>query len=299
MDILGPLRTALFVPGTRLDRVKKALATGADAVIIDLEDAVPLSEKARTREAVALHLTELGREKIFVRVNGVETDFFSDDIEELVCAELSALIIPKVQRAEDVFAINEALLRVETTKGLRPGLIPIIALVETARAVDNISRIARAETRPPRLYSLAFGAADYTLDLGIEITGEGSELLYARSRLPIACRAAGLEPPLDTPFMIDLKDLVALEADALRAKQLGFQGKLCIHPNQIEVVNRIFSPRPSEIQQALKVIRAFEEAETKGQAAIQVEGQFVDYPVVARARRILQISASLDGDSAD
>ena len=112
----------------------------------------------------------------------------------------------------------------------------------------------------------------------------------------LGSRAAGLEPPLDTPFMLDLKAGPALQADAIRAKQLGFQGKLCIHPNQIDVVNRVFSPQPQEVQQAVRVIQAFEEAEAAGKGALQVDGKFVDYPVVARARRVLQIASSLENE---
>jgi citrate lyase subunit beta/citryl-CoA lyase len=290
---LGLIRSALFVPGNRSDRVPKALGTAADVVIIDLEDAVPLTEKARTRQEVAQVLAETHEKKVFVRVNGVDTDFFSDDLMAVACEGLAGLIIPKVQSVDDVKVINWSLLQVEKNKGLDPGRLSVIALIETARAVDNISQITMTKTDPARLYSVAFGAADYTQDMGIEITREGSELLYARSRLPIACRAAGLQPPLDTPFMVDLKDIAALETDAARARQLGFQGKLCIHPNQIEPVNRIFSPSPEEILKARHVIEAFEEAEARGQGALQVDGKFVDYPVVKRARRILKMAAML------
>jgi len=276
--------------------VDKALATAADAVIIDLEDAVPLAQKAAAREAVSRLLADLDSRKIIVRVNGTHTAYFEEDIPQVVCSRLAAILVPKVESDEDVSLINEALLQAEKIKGLKPGLLPMIALIETARAVDNISQIVRADTQPARLYTVAFGAADYTLDLGIEITAEGNELQYARSRLPIACRAAGLEPPLDTPFMLDLKAGPALQADAIRAKQLGFQGKLCIHPNQIEVVNRVFSPQPEEVRQALKIIEAFEKAETAGQGAIQVDGKFVDYPVVVRARKVLQIAAALESE---
>jgi len=287
----SPIRTALFVPGTRLDRVPKALASGADTVIIDLEDAVPLSRKSEIREEVARFLNETGDPKIMVRVNGPDTAFFADDIAQIATATLLTIIVPKVESVEDIAAIHQGLLQVEKKNELVSGQIAIIGLIETAKAVDNISDIIHTRTDPQRLRTVAFGAADFTADLGIEITRDGAELFYARSRLPIACRAAGLEPPLDTPFMIDLKDLVALEADALRAKQLGFQGKLCIHPNQIACVNRTFSPKPEEIRHARKVIEAFEEAEAAGQGAIQLDGKFVDYPVVARARRILQLAA--------
>ena len=126
------------------------------------------------------------------------------------------------------------------------------------------------------------------------MTREGTELLYPRSRLAVACRAAGIEPPLDTPFMIDFKDIEALKTDALRARQLGFQGKLCIHPNQIEPCNILFSPSREDIVYAEKVIRAFEEAEAKGIASLQVEGNFVDYAIVERSRRIMKLAALLE-----
>jgi citrate lyase subunit beta/citryl-CoA lyase len=131
--------------------------------------------------------------------------------------------------------------------------------------------------------------------MGIEITKDGRELMYPRSRIAVACRAAGIPPPLDTPFMIDLKDIDALKDDAERAKQLGFQGKLCIHPNQIEPVHVIFTPSAEEISFARRVVDAFEAEEAGGSAAIQVDGKFVDYPVVERSRRILQLASMIGG----
>jgi citrate lyase subunit beta/citryl-CoA lyase len=168
-------------------------------------------------------------------------------------------------------------------------------MIESARGVVNVNMIAQAVTDPPRLHTLVFGAADYTSDLGVEITWDGQELAYPRARIAVACRGADLFPPLDTPFMLDLKDLQALEADTVKAKQLGFGGKLCIHPNQIPIVNRTFSPQPEEIRQAQAVVRAFEDAHARGVGAIQVDGKFIDKPVVERARRILTLARRLDG----
>lgn len=293
---LGIIRSALFVPGNRPDRVPKALDTAADVVIIDLEDAVPLAEKSKARAETARKLNEPHAKKIIVRVNGVDTDLLSEDLAAVVCDGLAALIVPKMESGEDVQTINSLLSAAERDKGLDSGRLPVIGLIETARAVENISQITMTKSEPARLYTVALGAADYTQDLGIEISRDGIELLYVRSRLPIACRAAGLQAPLDTPFMVDLKDIAALEADALRAKQLGFQGKLCIHPNQIEPVNRIFSPGPEEIQKAHNIIDAFEKAEAGGQGALLVDGKFVDYPVVNRARHILAMAAALEGN---
>jgi citrate lyase subunit beta/citryl-CoA lyase len=167
--------------------------------------------------------------------------------------------------------------------------------VESALGVQNIFQIASAAAELNREFLIAMGAADYALDMGIELTKDGGELIYPRSRIALACRAAGMAPPLDTPFMIDLKDMEALKKDAARAKQLGFQGKLCIHPNQIEPVHGIFTPTAEEIAFARRVVEVFEAEEARGTAAILVDGKFVDYPVVERSRRILQLAAIIEG----
>ena len=296
MNDLGLIRTALFVPGNRLERVDKALATGADVVIIDLEDAVPPGQKDQARADVAQKLADTPGRRILVRVNGLDTPEFAPDLKAVVGPHLSGLLVPKVESPIEIVRIHEALISLEKAAGLQIGALPVIALIETARGVENISQIAASQTEPARLYTVAFGAADYSLDLGIELTMGGDELFYARSRLPIACRAHNLAPPIDTPFMIDLKDIPALKADTARARQLGFMGKLCIHPNQIEPVNAIFSPGPDEIAQAEKVIKAYEESEAKGLGAIQVDGKFVDLPVVERARRTLRLASALRPD---
>lgn len=290
---IGPLRTALFVPGNRPDRVDKAVKTSADAVIIDLEDAVVLTEKEASRSKVRDKILEHAERKIIVRVNSLDSPFFQGDLTEVITGNLACLMVPKVESAAHVREINENLLKVEKEKGLMQGSVSIIPLIESAGAVQNIFQIATEKTEPSRIYCVAFGSADYTLDMGIEITREGTELSYPRSRIAVASRAARIEPPLDTPFMMDLKDMEALKVDAGRAKQLGFQGKLCIHPNQIEPCNAIFSPAKEEILYAERVVRVFEEAEKEGSAVILLDGKFIDYPVVERARRILKVAKQI------
>ena len=287
---LGPLRTALFVPGNRPDRVDKAVTTSADAVIIDLEDSVALTEKETSRSKVHDKILEHAERKIIVRVNSLDSPFFEGDLAEVITDNPVCLMVPKVESAAHVREINKQLLKVEKEKGLVQGAVPVIPLIESAGAVQNIFRIATEKTEPSRIYCVAFGAADYTLDMGIEITREGAEISYPRSRIAIASRAARIAPPLDTPFMMDLKDTEALKVDAGRAKQLGFQGKLCIHPNQIEPCHAIFSQAKEEILYAERVVQVFEEAEKEGSAAIQLDGRFIDYPVVERARRILKLA---------
>lgn len=288
----GPIRTALFVPGNRPERVDKAINTDADAVIIDLEDAVPLSEKRETRRLVRDKVLQYNKyKKIFVRINALSSELARGDLNEVVVEGLSGIMIPKVDKAWHIQEINALLLEEERTKEIRPGIITVIPLIESASAVEHVFQIVSEKSDPERLFTVAFGAADFTLDMGIEITKTGEELFYPRSRIAVACRAAKVEPPLDTPFMIDLTDREALENDIKRAKQLGFQGKLCIHPNQVEVCNQLFSPTQEEIKHAQRVIQAFNEAEASGVAAIQLDGKFVDYPVVDHSRRILKLAS--------
>ena len=287
---MGPIRTALFVPGSREDRFQKALNTGADKVIIDLEDAVPVSGKVAARKDIARFLQTYPDPRIIVRVNGVSTPFFQSDVQTILAAAPVNLMIPKVESPQDLMTVSETLLKIESGTSIDPGSVLIIAMIETAKAVDAISEIVKTRTEPNRLHTIAFGAADYSADIGIEMTVEGTELIYPRSKLAVACRAGGLEPPIDTPFMVDLKDLNALQRDARLARQTGFQGKLCIHPSQVEVINQVFSPKPREVQQAQRIIEAFEAAEADGQGVLLVDGNFVDYPIVARARRILQLA---------
>ena len=284
------IRTALFVPGNRPDRVDKAVGTAADVVIVDLEDAVAYSQKKETRPVVRGKVLDYPERPVFVRVNALDTEYFQEDLDEVVVEGLACIIVPKVETAAQIQEINQSLLKVEKNKEIRPGSISIIPLIESALAVENVFQIVSQRTDPQRLFTVAFGAADFGLDMGFAVTKTGEELVYPRARIAVACRAARVEPPLDTPFMIDLKDREALEADTKRARQLGFQGKLCIHPNQIDICNRLFSPTKGDIEYAQKVIQAFDAAEADGTAAIQVEGEFIDYPMVERSRRILKIS---------
>jgi len=286
----GPIRTALFVPGNRPDRIDKAVGAGADIVIIDLEDAVPPARKAETRPVIRDKVSQHKGSSILVRVNGPGTAFIQGDIEAVVVEGLAGVMVPKMESPEDLEQVHRMLLAAEEKNRLQPGGLTLFILIESARGVQNVFGIVSARTRPERSVIVSFGAADYTLDLGAEMTRTGEELIYPRSRIAVACRAARIAPPLDTPFMMDLNDLAALEAEARRAKQLGFQGKLCIHPSQVPVCNRVFSPTPEEIDSARRVVRAFEEAEAAGTASIQLEGRFIDYPIVERAARILRLA---------
>ena len=284
------IRTALFVPGNRPDRIDKAVDTAADVIIKDLEDAVPHALKNEIRPEVRKKIRRHKNRKLLVRVNALDSGYISQDLDETVIEELFGLVVPMVETVEHIREIHRLLLEVEQKKGIQPGRFKIVPLIETALGIENAFQILSERTEPERLLTAAFGAADFALDMGIELTKSGEELSYARARLAVACRAAKIEPPLDTPFMIDLKDLHGLEEDAKRARQLGFQGKLCVHPNQIEILNRVFSPTGEEIAFAKKVVEAFNQAEANGQAAIRVEDKLIDYPMVERAKRILEVA---------
>jgi citrate lyase subunit beta/citryl-CoA lyase len=293
MTLSGPMRSALFVPGNRPDRVDKAVNTKADAVIIDLEDAVPMAHKAETRAKVREKVLQYRDKQIIVRVNGLGTEFVEADLDEVAVEGLRCMMFPKVEEPWNVHEINRLLLNIEKKRGMAPGAVMIIPLIESAKAVQNIFRILSEEAEPQRIFTVAFGAADYTLDMGIEMSKDTRELDYPRSRIAVSCRAAGVAPPLDTPFLIDLKDIEALKADAARGRQMGFQGKLCIHPNQVGPCNEVFSPTEEEIHFSERVIQAFEEAESEGSGAIQLDGKFIDYPVVERSRRVLKMAAAI------
>jgi citrate lyase subunit beta / citryl-CoA lyase len=293
METLSPLRTALFVPATRPDRVDKALATGADMVIIDLEDAVAASLKKQAREAAREKVIEHGTPKLMVRINALGSGHNRMDLEAIVGASPAAIMLPKVESGEHIREIHRRLLEHEGLCTSPAGAVGLVVLIESALGVQNVFRIMNESINPARLIIAAFGAADYSLDMGIKVTLEGTELHYPRSRIALACRAARREPPIDTPFMINLKDLDALRSDACRAKQLGFQGKLCIHPSQVHPCNEVFSPTPEEISYARRVVEAFEKNEAEGIAVLQLEGKFIDYPVVENYRRTIRLAEAI------
>ena len=291
-----PLRSMLFTPGNRPRMVAKVATFGADAVILDLEDAVPLAEKEATRPVVRAALPTLaGGPPRYVRVNALETGLTGGDLEAIVCADLDGVKLPKVETADDLLEVDRLLSDLEAERGLEVGQIDLIPSIETARGVLNARSIAEAGSRA-RL--LSFGAGDFCRDVGVRFTGnlwepDGLELLFARSQIVLASRAAGLEPPLDTVWL-DVRDHAGLEQDARAAYRLGFQGKMAIHPGQVPIINEVFSPTAEEIDYARRVVAAFEQAEATGSASIAVDGRLVDYPIVIKARWVLERARSFE-----
>ncbi len=283
------LRSFLFAPGNHARRVEKALTLDADAVILDLEDAVATAEKPATRGAIAAALTRPRTGLLYVRINAADTEFCYGDLTAVVSPGLDGIILPKVEGAAALQTIDWLLGTLERERGLSLGGIDLIPIIETAKGLTDIDGILGAETRVKRC---AFGAGDFTLDLNMRWNRNEAELAYARARIATASRAAGLEAPLDTVW-VDLADAEGLEASAGAALAYGYQGKMCIHPDQIAVVNRVFSPTAAEIAFAERVVAAFAEAEAAGSASLQLDGKFIDYPIVYRAQRILAAVATL------
>ena len=283
-------RSFLFAPGNHVRRVEKALTLGADAVILDLEDAVANAEKAATRAAVVEAFRRPRRCQGYVRVNSLGTQWCHGDFLAVASAGVDGIVLPKVESASDLKTAEWLLKSLERERGLPEGGIDLIPIIETALGFSNIASIARAGTRARRL---AFGAGDFTLDVGLTWSIEETELLPYRTAFVVESRAAGLEPPIDTVW-VALKDSDGFRRSVQRAKDLGFQGKMCIHPDQVPVVNDCFCPSQAELAHARRVIEGFAEAERKGLAAIQVDGQFVDYPIVYLAQRLIARAQAIE-----
>lgn len=282
-------RTFLFAPGNHPRRVEKAFTIGADAVILDLEDAVAVSEKIATRPTVVAALRNERPCKGYVRVNATSTEWGFADILSVVQPGLDGIILPKVEDADQLKAVDWMLANLERERHLALGSIDLIPIVETAQGLTRLEAIARAGTRTRRI---AFGAGDMTLDLGMTWTREETELQSIRTQFVVISRAAGLEPPLDTVWA-DLRDPNGFLQSVEHVRGLGFQGKMCIHPDQIPVANASFAPTAAQVEEARKFVTAFEEAEAQGLASIQLEGKFIDYPIVHAARRLLEKAAAI------
>lgn len=266
-------RSYLFVPGNRPERFSKAFASGADSVIIDLEDAVPPNLKAAARETVRVWLSThsgLADRRLVLRINAADTPWFNDDLALCRLPGVGAVMLAKTESSAQLGVLSDA--------------PPIIALIESALAFENLRAIADA----PNVQRLAFGAIDFELDMGMRATYD--DLIYFRSQLALVSRLAGLLAPIDSPSTaLDSDDDV--EFEALHASRLGFGGKLCIHPRQVSVVNRSFSPTAEDIDWAQRVLAAASQSQG---AAVTLDGQMIDKPVVSRAHAILNRASILD-----
>lgn len=282
-------RSMLFAPANDLRKVGKALLLNVDGTVLDLEDAVALSEKTNARNALKEALSLPRRGDVFIRVNSVQTEFILSDLLAAVTEGVKGLVVAKSESAEEIRQVDWLIGKIEKERGLTEGSMEIIPFIESANAIVNAFSIASSSPRVSRMF---FGGVDYVLDIGTTFSKGGTELFYARSQLVVASRAAGIEPPIDTVYP-DFKDIGGLVADAKAVRQMGFQGKLAIHPGQIEPLNEVFTPTPEEISWAEKIVAVFDEEEAKGQAVFQVDGKMIEYPIANRARRIIALAEQI------
>lgn len=277
------VRSYLFAPGNHPRRVQKVFLSGADAVILDLEDAVAINEKIATRSAVVAALVPPRVGLGYVRINSFDTEWCYGDVLAAVGARTDGIVLPKAETAEQLHTLDWLITQLERERGLPIGGIDLMPIVETARGIMALEALCAAT---PRVRRLAFGGGDYSLDLDLQWTPQESELAFARGRLVHCSRAAGLEAPIDT-VLLQIRDHERFRSTAQLGRQMGFQGKLCIHPDQVPIANQVFAPTSAEVEHAHRVIAAFERAEAQGLASTQLDGYFIDYPIVSKARRVV------------
>ncbi|MGE4217837.1 MAG: CoA ester lyase [Alphaproteobacteria bacterium] len=290
---MSVFRTFMFAPGNHPRKVEKVFECGADAVILDLEDAVARVEKVATRKPVAEALQRPRPNKAYVRVNAYNTEFCYGDLVAVVGAGLDGIVLPMVEDASDLAAVDWLIGNLERERGLAPGSIDLMPIVETGKGMAKLREIATAGTRVRRL---VFGAGDYTLDMNIQWSLEEWELDAARAEMVLASRLGGLEAPIDTVW-VHIKDIDNLTRSAQRVRAMGFQGKMCIYPPQVPAVNAVFTPSEAEVAHARRVVAAFAEAEKAGSSSIQLDGYFIDYPIVYKAQRIVAAMDAIEAQT--
>ncbi len=283
-------RSLLFLPGNNPNMLINGSCLGADGVIFDLEDAVSPSEKDPARILVrnTLRYMDFGACKRVVRINGTDTDCWQADLEAVLPEKPDLILLPKTSTARDALQADAYMFELEEKLGLAPNTVGLLALIETALGVENAFQIASCCSR---VVGLFLGAEDLTADLRCKRTKQGLEIQYARARLVMAARAAGVEV-YDTPFT-DVNDDQGILEDALTAKGFGFSGKASISPRHIVTINQVFSPSQEEIEYAYEVLDAIEEAQRQGKGAIALRGKMIDAPIVARAKRTIEMAEAL------
>jgi citrate lyase subunit beta / citryl-CoA lyase len=286
------MRVALFAPGSKERVMAKALDAGADAVLFDLEDSVPLASKAEARGMVARAIDgAAGRSApgLCVRVNAAATGMLDDDLNTIVRPGLEAIFMPKAETSEEVQHAAALLDRLESQRGMKPGTVEIVLMIESALGVYRCYELIKAS---PRVATTCIGGArdgDLQTDLGCNWSIEGTELLYARSKILLDTRAAGKAWPLDGVFS-DLEDEAGLIKDTQLSARLGYVGRTVIHPKQIAPVRRAYAVPATEVAYYDRVVREFEAVEKQGIAAITVDGRLVDYAMYQRAKRVLELA---------
>ncbi|MFT4560313.1 MAG: citrate lyase subunit beta/citryl-CoA lyase [Gammaproteobacteria bacterium] len=288
------VRSSLFVPGHKPDWVPKAQASGADELILDLEDAVPEEHKSAARPLVRESVQKLFQDGQYcsVRVNGYATGRTLDDLQSIVCPELRAVMLPKIENIEDIMSLDTLLSHLERSAGIPDGSIATTLALETAAAMHDACEIARAGRRVHQIMLACGPGGDAARAVGYQWTKHGEETAYLRSKAVLDSRAAGVPYPMTSSWW-DIRDLDGLRLDAGRNRRLGMRGMCVMHPSHVPIVNEIFSPREEEIEHARGLLAAMVAAEAEGNAAVIYDGDMVDYAMVTTAKELIALAESV------
>ena len=282
-------RSMLFFPGNSANMLLNADYLGSDSIILDLEDAVAQAEKDSARILVRNAILSLGFTKeVIVRINPLDSPYWEKDLEQIIPAKPDMIMPTKVSGADYVQTISKKIAQIEEKCGIEIGTVKLIPLIETALGVEKAFEIATAD---PRVKAIFLGGEDLTADMQCKRTKEGKEIFYARSRMVMAARAAGIDV-YDTPWT-DVEDYDGLIEDAKFAKSVGFSGKSSISPRHVRFINEIFSPTEAEIQYAHDVFAAIEKGKAEGKGVVSLRGKMIDAPIVARARQVLEAAEAM------
>ena len=285
------LRSLLFVPGNQPNMLEKAASFSPDAFVPDMEDSVAWDDKSQARQVVTDHLEMLEKtgKRVIQRINSLDTGLCEEDLAAIVGPHIYGVSVGKINTVQDVTVISEYIGELESSSGISQGSIKLVLWIETALGLLNAYEILSSDDR---IIAAAFGAEDFTNDMGIKRNEDDREILFPRSQVAIAAKAAGVLA-LDTPFF-GFRDPDSLKSNSELSKSIGFKGKFAIHPLQVAIINECFSPSGQEIDHALEVIRVFEEAAALGRGSTSLEGQVVDVPVVKRAEALLDQARQMD-----
>ena len=284
------IRSLVFVPGNRANMLERARSFEADIIMVDLEDSVPPGEKVNARDMAREWVPALHSEgkRVMVRVNSLDTGLTRAELETVVSPALYGVSLGKVESVRDVRTLDGLLAPLEASEGMEAGSLRVIPWIETAKAAWDARAIAGSSRR---VVAIAFGAEDFTNDMGIERSDTGEEVAVPRAWVPVAARAAEVSA-LDSPF-VRFRDPDALREDARRARSMGYTGKFAIHPAQLEIINETFSPSAEELEYARRVMEAWDAAESGGRGSLALDGRMVDVPVVKRAQNLLAFAEAI------
>jgi citrate lyase subunit beta / citryl-CoA lyase len=286
---MNPYRSILFIPGDRQRMLDKGPTTGADALILDLEDAVAVQAKTMARQMIREYIPSLQGMPVFVRLNAVSTGLTRDDLESVVVPGLTGVFLAKAESVDEVAQVAGWLDELEPAAGVAAGTVDIVCMLESANSVRLGYDIATSSPRVASVVCSSGQNGDLQTDLACDWSLEGTELLYSRSKVLLDARAAGIRHPLDGVF-VDIDNIDGLIADTTLSKRLGYKGRAIIHPKHVEHVNRIFTPPPEEVAYYRGLLATFEAAVADGRASATYEGKMIDYAMATRARQVLDLA---------